>query len=60
MTFEEAIRKSIKAWYKDKNDFVRLANTRETETKYTKSYFRSIRTEMLGEQSKVNIELEDE
>lgn len=50
MTFEEAVRKSIKAYFsgKDAENFL----SEQDETKYTREYFDEMETDLVGDDAK--------
>lgn len=52
MTFEEAIRMSIKAYFKGK-DPANLLDTMEGEMKYSRQYFDNAEQELLGKDAPV-------
>lgn len=59
MTFEEAIRKSIKAYF-DGKDPTALLSTMEGGMKYTREYFDQAEQELLGKDAPVEEEMMDD
>lgn len=48
MTFEDAIKESVRKYYDDKHDDTTLESTKASPNKYDKKYFDTFEQEILG------------
>lgn len=60
VTFEDAVRKSMRAYWINTRDYDAMTSNKGKNRKYTKQYFDDIENEMVGKKPKDKKELEKE